>query len=205
MKIKFVIAFVLVAPVVGTAGANTPCKQLWSLQPSLRQEEVPIWVVPAVPSEGLVSGLKMFALVRPDGSRFVPRDVRESNCYLDRALDATIREAIQTGAMYAAKVEPRGSEGMTDAFLDKSAAKLGQMLGSEESGMAIFLSVLANLQNLYSLDPTFDPERSPFRKHANQLGLYGEHTITWYVLLSYAEHLGVRGLRVHDYVRHHQK
>ena len=61
------------------------CETLWRGQ-RWHQAEDPIWVSPSVPDQGVVPTLKMWALTDPSGSRFVPANIEESNCLLDRIL-----------------------------------------------------------------------------------------------------------------------
>lgn len=203
---KSVVAALMLVTSVSACATERPaqdCETLWRGQ-RWHQAEEPIWVTPSVPDQGVVPTLKMWALIDASGSRFVPANIEESNCLLDRILDGTTRASIRdAGAALAARVSAPDIDKDVDLLLNEAARRVDAAvgIGKEESSPARTLSsILVNLQSQYEIrpGPVSDPGR--FLRFAYGQRLYNSYTVTWYVLLSYVAHLGVRPFHMDAYL-----
>lgn len=178
------------------------CDNLWRRQ-RWQQAEQPIWFSPSVPDQGVVPKLKMWTLTDANGRPFVPRNIEESNCLLDRVLDGTTRAAIKdAGAVLGARASGANVDVDVDLLLNEAARHLDAAVGVKESSPAGTLgSILVNLQSQYGIRPGPASEPGPFLQFAYRQRLYNGYTVTWYVLLAYVEHLGVRPFHMDAYLR----
>jgi hypothetical protein len=185
----------------GAERSQTSCADLWRKQ-QWREVDQPIWVSPSLPDQGVVPKLKMRALVDANDNRFVPGNLEESNCFLDRVLDDKTRAAIKGAGSALARVDRPDMDDDVDLLLDDAARRVDAAAGIKESSPAGTLtSILVNLQSLYGIRPGPVSDPGPFLRYVYSQRLYNSYTVTWYVLLAYVEHLGVRPVHMETYLR----
>ena len=204
LTLKAVSASLLLFAALSVCGAereSAQCADVWRGQ-RWRQAEQPIWTSPSLPDRGVVPKLKMWSLVGSDDHPFVPGNIRESNCFLDRILDRTTRSAIKGAGWSLARSGVRDLDKGLHLLLEETARRVGAAIGIEDSSPAGTLSsILTNVQSLYEIRPGPVGDPGPFLKHAYGQRLYDSHTVTWYVLLAYIQHLGARPFDFDGYLR----
>lgn len=181
--------------------SRADCANLWRGQ-QWREVDEPIWFSPSLPDQGVVPKLKMSALLDANGNRFVPANIQESNCFLDRILDQTTRTAIKGAGSALARAGSPDMDEDVDLLLNEAARRVDAAIGVEKSSPAGTLtSILVNLQSLYGISRGPETDAGPFLRYAYSQRLYDGRTVTWYVLLAYVEHLGVRPFHMEMYLR----
>lgn len=184
MRQLFISLLALLWSSVGGAHSEQSCAALWDRLGPLEQADEPVWVDPNVPSEGVWEDIRMYSLRYPDGAPFIPRDIEESNCFLDRILDVGTQQAIVASAREVAMHRRAGKSEQLDLFLESLLTHTDDRA----------LTILGNLWTLYGLRPGPDPDAGPFMKYAYGQGLYNGHSIKLYILVAYAHFKGVKTL-----------
>lgn len=175
--------------------ASTQCTALWSNIGSLREINHSLPKTAVLPDDGVVTGFIIKSLHFRDGTRFVPRNLEESNCYLDRVLQKKVRDALTQGAASALR-DHSGDDPeelldlmsqKTDELLDRMFIRGGMHPGT---GMSALLSYL---ESDYELKGYERSNVGPLEKQAFSLGIYWKIHETSWLWVSYVQHLGVKG------------
>jgi hypothetical protein len=152
--------------------------------------------VPGVSDEGSIPGFKVKSLRYPDGRRFIPQDLRQSNCYLDRVLPENVRNALYDGAVSAVSLQRGKAEARLESLFDKTNDRLESLFAQEGmhpgTGMPLLLSYL---QTDYELKGFHSPEAGSLEMQAFATGIYTENSVLSWLWISYLQHLGVPGFR----------
>lgn len=136
-----------------------------------------------------------------DGSSFVPKNLLESNCLLDRLLDESTKAAIRQGAAVVSKKSSKPDKGIVIGSLFREiGSRMEDDSGSEHYYRWIF--VQGRIEELYELTHLGQGDIGSFSQYEYDQGLYQMKSIESVILISYINHLGVTGFQLEKYVSH---
>ena len=196
MNMRFIAVLLLALASADVQSAQrADCAQLWKGVGPLREVKASVWRIPQIPDEGVVQGFWVRTLYLPDGERFLPRTVQESNCALDRMLDASVRAALRAGA--AAFVKAPGDadpQSRWESLRAASDTRLNKLFVRGGMGADTGLSRIGSI-----IEEKFDIRRwetenvGALQRQAFAAGIYSPNLIILWLKISYFEHLGGRG------------
>jgi hypothetical protein len=171
------------------ATSEMKCATSFALHSTLDFREIPVWITPAIPSEGTFS-VAMRAPLK-SGQRYVPGSLRESDCLLDRMVESQVRAALVSAAVPLKTRDSRKALAALDEYLSAVAIELGNMLGEgKPAGDAYFNSLQANIAEAFEIRSTRIENPGPFLRFFYEKGLNSGNDIGWIVLLSFLKHSG---------------
>lgn len=199
------VGVLLVTSAAQAAGPPGPsCDALWKKMPPLKEISYDLTRSREIPDADTVAGFTVGLLRFADGRRFVPRNLRESDCYLDRVVSPPIRSALLEGAQEALLNHPGASaEDLLDAMYEASNQRLDSLFVGHGMGRGAGMPMLQSwIQYDYRI-AGFKHERvSSLDKQAFSLGLYTELSIGNFVWLHYLEHLGVKQFKLEPFTQY---
>lgn len=189
-KILKLVILVFVSSQAQIALAIGSCEQLWQMLPTLQERDRPIVDI----SSDFVAGISMKELTYTNEDLFRPGSELESNCYLDRVLDARTKDAIRSGALAvshliaAAHRRSVPPEAILQALTDEINAEFRKGRAEDDGNLFTLQAEIASIYKIQGIS-TGDPGR--FQLFANTRGLYNQISIGDFVVLSYIRHLGI--------------
>jgi hypothetical protein len=191
------------ASIAGPAMAASPksCKSLWSRTGPLQETARELFRTDALPEDGTIGGFVLKTLSDARGQSFVPRTLAESNCYLDRVLPKSVREAVRAGASQAVLKSDDEPNERLESLNDSINEKLDAIFVSQGmhpgTGVAALLS---QLQTDYGLKGYNHSDVTILERAAFSSGLYSMNHVLGWIWLSYIEHLHVKGFDASPFI-----